>query len=500
MLGRGIDQILPFPSRPNLFEAHATSAVGYLRLAEALHGPIPRQVAPPYVWGDALAVMTAQQPAARIVNLETAVTTSNRYWPKGINYRMHPDNVGCLHRGTSTAACWRTTTCSTGDVTVCWRPWPRCGAPASPRRAPGATPPQAAAPAVLAVRGGSARAGVRLRRDHQRRAARLGGRSRNARREPAAGSVGRNRGGPRRSRAAAASAGRSADRLASTGAATGATRFPPHSRPSPMRWWRAASIWCTATRRIIRRGSKSIGRSWCCTAAATSSTTTKASPATRISATIWRVMYLPRLDGATGRLLSLRMVPMQIRRFRLNRPSRPDAEWLYQVLARESARLGTAIALRQDGSFAIEMEALQHASDQLGLRFRRLGAGTLHLRRCRCVAAARLVRSTGSNCAASPWCALIRMPRAEPGTTGRSMTFRPGYGSLHEHWSPTRATPPQAINDFHRRAYGGPCPPPGVGGRHLPQTGINLLFVRLVSQNHYRICCATWGSIRGNLT
>jgi poly-gamma-glutamate synthesis protein (capsule biosynthesis protein) len=32
----------------------------------------------------------------RIINLETAITVSDRYRPKGINYRMHPANIGCL--------------------------------------------------------------------------------------------------------------------------------------------------------------------------------------------------------------------------------------------------------------------------------------------------------------------------------------------------------------------------------------------------------------------
>src|SRR5207245_4332344 len=31
-----------------------------------------------------------------IVNLETSITTSEAYVPKGINYRMHPQNVPCL--------------------------------------------------------------------------------------------------------------------------------------------------------------------------------------------------------------------------------------------------------------------------------------------------------------------------------------------------------------------------------------------------------------------
>jgi len=97
MLGRGIDQILAHPSQPDLYEANVDSAATYLHLAEEASGHrIPRQVAPTYVWGDALAVLHDTRPAARIVNLETAITTSTQHWPKGINYRMHPDNVGCL--------------------------------------------------------------------------------------------------------------------------------------------------------------------------------------------------------------------------------------------------------------------------------------------------------------------------------------------------------------------------------------------------------------------
>jgi poly-gamma-glutamate capsule biosynthesis protein CapA/YwtB (metallophosphatase superfamily) len=96
MLGRGVDQIMPSPSPPRLFEPHVVSALTYVRLAEERHGPIPRRVAPAYVWGDALAVLAEEQPDARIINLETAVTTSDAHWPKGINYRMHPDHAACL--------------------------------------------------------------------------------------------------------------------------------------------------------------------------------------------------------------------------------------------------------------------------------------------------------------------------------------------------------------------------------------------------------------------
>jgi len=97
MTGRGIDQVLPFPAPPHLFEAHARSAKTYVRLAEARSGPVGRRLDFSHPWGDALAMLERLQPALRIVNLETAVTTSEDHQPgKGIHYRMHPANLPCL--------------------------------------------------------------------------------------------------------------------------------------------------------------------------------------------------------------------------------------------------------------------------------------------------------------------------------------------------------------------------------------------------------------------
>jgi poly-gamma-glutamate synthesis protein (capsule biosynthesis protein) len=96
MTGRGIDQILPHPSDPRLYEAFVTDARTYVALAEDVNGPIPGPVEFSYIWGDALAELQHVAPEARIVNLETSVTVSDEPWPKGINYRMHPANVGCL--------------------------------------------------------------------------------------------------------------------------------------------------------------------------------------------------------------------------------------------------------------------------------------------------------------------------------------------------------------------------------------------------------------------
>jgi poly-gamma-glutamate capsule biosynthesis protein CapA/YwtB (metallophosphatase superfamily) len=100
MTGRGIDQVLPHPSDPRIHESFMKDAMGYVRIAEQANGPIPKPVPFSYIWGDALEEWDQVRPDLRIINLETAVTTSSELWPaKGINYRMHPDNVPCLSQG-----------------------------------------------------------------------------------------------------------------------------------------------------------------------------------------------------------------------------------------------------------------------------------------------------------------------------------------------------------------------------------------------------------------
>jgi poly-gamma-glutamate capsule biosynthesis protein CapA/YwtB (metallophosphatase superfamily) len=48
--------------------------------------------------GTALDALEVMRPAARIINLETSITTSEHAAPKDINYRMHPRNVEALTR------------------------------------------------------------------------------------------------------------------------------------------------------------------------------------------------------------------------------------------------------------------------------------------------------------------------------------------------------------------------------------------------------------------
>ena len=96
MTGRGVDQVLPHPGDPILFEGYMKSARGYVELAEEANGPIPKPVDFSYIWGDALPELERRKPDVRIINLETAVTRSNDVENKAVNYRMNPDNIPCI--------------------------------------------------------------------------------------------------------------------------------------------------------------------------------------------------------------------------------------------------------------------------------------------------------------------------------------------------------------------------------------------------------------------
>jgi len=97
MTGRGIDQVLAYPSDPVLHEPWVSDARRYVDLAEQRNGPIVAPVSNGYVWGAALETMEERHTDARIINLETGITASDDYWiEKGIHYRMAPRNIGCL--------------------------------------------------------------------------------------------------------------------------------------------------------------------------------------------------------------------------------------------------------------------------------------------------------------------------------------------------------------------------------------------------------------------
>jgi poly-gamma-glutamate synthesis protein (capsule biosynthesis protein) len=100
MTGRGIDQALSHPVNPILYEPYLRDAREYVALAEKANGPIPRPLSVDYIWGDALPELECAEVDLRIANLETAITSAETPWPeKGIHYRMHPQNIGCLSAG-----------------------------------------------------------------------------------------------------------------------------------------------------------------------------------------------------------------------------------------------------------------------------------------------------------------------------------------------------------------------------------------------------------------
>ena len=97
MLGRGVDQILPHPGDPELREPYLRDARGYVRLAEHANGPIPRSVDWRWPWGEVPAVLDDVAPDVRLINLETTITADGEFAErKMVCYRMHPDNLPAL--------------------------------------------------------------------------------------------------------------------------------------------------------------------------------------------------------------------------------------------------------------------------------------------------------------------------------------------------------------------------------------------------------------------
>lgn len=97
MLGRAIDQILPYHNDPVLFEQYVSDAREYIWLAEDANGLIHKPVSCDYIWGDALEHLDKVNPDVRIINLETSITQNDAHWKnKSIHYRMHPQNAACL--------------------------------------------------------------------------------------------------------------------------------------------------------------------------------------------------------------------------------------------------------------------------------------------------------------------------------------------------------------------------------------------------------------------
>jgi poly-gamma-glutamate synthesis protein (capsule biosynthesis protein) len=73
------------------------SALAYVALAEQAGGPLPRSVEFSAIWGDALQEFQREEPQVKVINLETAITRSDTPWEgKDVHYKMSPENVPCL--------------------------------------------------------------------------------------------------------------------------------------------------------------------------------------------------------------------------------------------------------------------------------------------------------------------------------------------------------------------------------------------------------------------
>jgi poly-gamma-glutamate synthesis protein (capsule biosynthesis protein) len=66
-----------------------------------------------------------------------------------------------------------------------------------------------------------------------------------------------------------------------------------------------------------------------------------------------RLLYFASVDSDSGGLAALRMVPMRMRRMRLERAPDEDAEWLRASVAEMSRRFATRIDTSTDGVLTV---------------------------------------------------------------------------------------------------------------------------------------------------
>jgi poly-gamma-glutamate capsule biosynthesis protein CapA/YwtB (metallophosphatase superfamily) len=355
MTGRGIDQILPASSPPELFEPYVKDARMYVALAERRNGPIPSNVDHRYIWGAALEILEEIRPAARIVNLETSITRSDNFWPgKGIHYRMHPENVEVLQA--AAIDCCVLANNHTADLgfrglieTV--QTLRRAGIKFA---GAGETAVEAAAPTILEVAPGTRLLVFGYAMDSA--------------------------GVPESWAAGATSPGVNflSDLSAETRAST-IESIKRQSRPEDLvifsvHW---GSNWgydvpdeqIDFARGLIDSGAVDIVHGH-------SSHHVRPLEVYKGKLIVYgagdflndyegiegnesyrddlALMYFPTLDARTGELVRLRLVPLQIFRFSLRRASAADAAWLGKVLTRESKQFGTRINF-ENGNLEVEL-------------------------------------------------------------------------------------------------------------------------------------------------
>jgi poly-gamma-glutamate synthesis protein (capsule biosynthesis protein) len=353
MTGRGIDQVLPHPGNPVLYERHVRDARAYVQLAERAHGPIPRGGDFAYIWGDALEELQRAGTDVRIINLETSITSSADPWPdKEIHYRMHPRNIGCL-TAAGIACC-----CLANNHVLDWgfpgleetlRTLDRAGLA---HAGAGRHAAEAGSPAVLnlADKGrvlvfalGSTtsgipwqwaatedRPGVYLLEDlSEETARRVAGRMRQVRR-PGDVTVASIHWGGNWGYEVPDEQIHFAHRLIEEGVAIVHGHSSHHIK--------AIEVY---RHRLILYG---------CGDFLTDYEGISGYEGFRGDLGL---MYLARVDPQQGQLVEMRLVPMQSRRFRLERASEADTKWLCDLLNRLGAPLGTQVQLDDDNRMTL---------------------------------------------------------------------------------------------------------------------------------------------------
>lgn len=353
MLGRGIDQILPHPGEPRLYEPYVHDARDYLRLAEAAHGSIRHPVTDEYIWGEALKELGAAD--VRMINLETSITTSGSYWPgKEVHYRMNPRNIGCLTAaGIDCCALannhvldWGYEGLAETLATLDQAGIKHAGA--------GMNVEGAGSPAVLDVAGkgrvlvfsfGSVTSGM-----------------------PVEWAAGRDRPGVNLLEDLSDQTSR---RIASK---MREAKGPGDVTVASIHWggnwgYEIPEAQIHFGQRLIEEGVDLVhghsshhfkalevyrGRPilYGCGDLLTDYEGIRGHEAFRGDLAI---LYFVRLDPSQGGLIDLRLVPMQVRRFRLRRASPADVQWVQRRLNREAERFGTEVSLNSDNSLFVRL-------------------------------------------------------------------------------------------------------------------------------------------------
>jgi poly-gamma-glutamate synthesis protein (capsule biosynthesis protein) len=353
MLGRGVDQVLAHPGDPTLRESYVRDARGYVELAEEANGPIPRPVDAAWLWGDALAALATAAPDVRVVNLETSITTSDDFVPgKPVHYRMSPANLPALLVGRpdvcvlannhvldygrsglaetlrSLAAAGVRVAGAGRDLEEAWRP---------------AVVPLPGERRVLVLALGTAgsgipsgwaattaRSGVAFVPGPSRTAAdEVVERVRSLRRPGDLVVVSVHWGGNWGYDVAGDEVA-FAHRLVDGGVDLVHGHSSHHPRPIEVYGGRLVLYGCGD----FIDDYEGIGGH-------------------ETFRDDLRLLYLASLEGATGRLSALRMLPLQARRMRLTRAGDGDAQWLQATLDRVSSRFGVRVGLGPDGALEL---------------------------------------------------------------------------------------------------------------------------------------------------